>query len=104
MCLDEDVVYSCSSFSDSLTWNVYYINGDHFDSVVFVANDSLQLEWLGQAVAILLNNTPKNLTSQLVIPYTPRWNGTTIECMNGDDSQCISYTIAGKFQWFKLSF
>ena len=93
-CLDEDVVYSCSSFTDSLTWNIDRIN---VAPVVFVANDSSPpLQRRDKAIVILLNNTPRNLKSQLIIPYLPSWNGTTIECMS-NESRRLSYVIAGKF-------
>ena len=67
------------------------------DTAVFVANDSLQFSrLLGQAVAVLLNKTPKNITSQLVIPYTPSWNGLMIECRSeANFSENLFYVIAG---------
>ena len=99
-CLDEDVVYSCSSFTDRLIWNIGRTN---VAPIIFVANDSSQpLQKQDQAIAILLNDTSMNLKSQLIIPYLPSWNGTIIECMSmQNDRQHLSYVIAGKLT-FKL--
>ena len=100
-CLDEDVVYSCSSFTDSLTWNIDRTN---VAPIVFIANDSSPpLQRRDKVIVILLNNTSMNLKSQLIIPYLPSWNGTTIECMSmQNDRQHLSYIIAGKLT-FKLT-
>ena len=103
VCLDEDILYSCSSFTDSLIWNIYSRNGDRIDSIVFIAGDKPQLQQRNQAVVIFLNNAPRNLTSQLVIPYMLSWNGTTIECMNMNDSQHLPYVIAGKLMIINLT-
>ena len=94
-------MYSCWSATESLTWNFYDVNGKNEPSpVIFTSvGDRLLLsEKRGQTVATLLSNTPMNLSSQLVVPYTPSWNGMKIQCMSQmNDSQTLSYVIAGKF-------
>ena len=99
VCHDETIVYSCLT-SHVLTWNIYHPDGSRpaGQSTTFLAGDRNQFVNQGQYFAYLQNNTAMNLLSQLILPFTPKWNGIRIQCMSGNNgSENLFYATAGNY-------
>lgn len=84
-------MYSCST-TNLLKWKIKSRESATLIDILRHASDKTLPFWRdGQYFATFEGN----LSSQLVIPYTPGWDGAEVQCMSQNENESLSYAITG---------
>ena len=95
ICPNETVLFECFVMGPTLEW----ILSDEYSAVYNQSNNNKTdvVTTLGPALVWLSNSKQLQLSSQLVLPYSPDINDVTIQCKTTDpmESQKLHYTLSG---------